>query len=84
MKISELGLPHGVWDIASNVKVAREAAAIFGADRIMFASNLPVASLSTNFAGIMEVMRTALEGHTEADLHKFFHANATRFYRIPV
>jgi predicted TIM-barrel fold metal-dependent hydrolase len=83
MKISELGLPHGIWDVASNVKVAREAAAIFGADRIMFASNLPVASLSTNFAGIMDVMRTALEGYTEADLHKFLHANATRFYRIP-
>jgi predicted TIM-barrel fold metal-dependent hydrolase len=84
LKISELGLPHGVWDVASNIKVVREAAAIFGADRIMFASNLPVASLSTDFPGIMQVMRTALDGYTNADLHKFFHANATRFYRIPL
>jgi predicted TIM-barrel fold metal-dependent hydrolase len=83
MKISELGLPHGVWDVDSNIKVVREAAAIFGADRIMFASNMPVASLSTDFKGIMHVMRTALKDHTDADLHKFFHANATRYYRIP-
>jgi predicted TIM-barrel fold metal-dependent hydrolase len=83
MKISELGLPHGVWDVASNIRVVREAAAIFGVDRIMFASNLPVASLSTDFPGIMQVMRAALAGYAEADLHKFYHANATRFYRIP-
>ncbi len=84
MKISELGLPHGVWDVASNIKVVREAAKIFGSERMMFASNLPVASLSTDFPGIMHVMRTALEGYADADLHKFFHANATRFYRIPM
>jgi predicted TIM-barrel fold metal-dependent hydrolase len=84
VKISELGLPHATWDVASNIKIVREAAAIFGADRIMFASNLPVASLSTDFHGIMHVMRTALQDRTDVDLHKFFHANATRFYRIPL
>ena len=84
IKLSELGLPHGKWDIPSNVRVVREAAAIFGPDRILFASNLPVATLSTNFRGIVDVMLEALAGESPETLAKFFHRNALRFYRIPV
>ncbi|TCH98103.1 amidohydrolase [Roseococcus sp. SYP-B2431] len=82
IKISELGLPHGKWDIPSNIRVVKEAAAIFGPDRIIFASNLPVASLSTDFGGIVEVMRTALADRSREELEKFFFRNAIRFYRI--
>ncbi|MDB5378728.1 MAG: amidohydrolase [Rubritepida sp.] len=82
IKISELGLPHGKWDVPSNIRVVQEAAAIFGPDRIIFASNLPVASLSTDFAGIVDVMRAALADRSREDLEKFFHRNAIRFYRI--
>jgi predicted TIM-barrel fold metal-dependent hydrolase len=84
IKISELGLPHGKWDIPSNVRVVREAVAIFGPDRIIFASNLPVASLSTTFSGIVDVMREALTKETPETLGKFFARNASRFYRIPI
>ena len=84
IKISELGLPHGKWDVPSNVRVAREAAAIFGPDRIIFASNLPVASLSTTFGGIVDVMREALADQSPETLGKFFAGNAIRFYRIPI
>ena len=84
IKISELGLPHGTWDVPSNVRVVRESAAIFGADRIIFASNLPVASLSTDFPGIVAVMLEGLAGHSPETLGKFFAHNAIRFYRMPV
>lgn len=84
IKISELGLPHGKWDVPSNIRVAREAASIFGPDRIIFASNLPVAGLSTTFGGIVEVMRAALAKETPETLARFFAANAIRFYRIPI
>jgi predicted TIM-barrel fold metal-dependent hydrolase len=84
IKLSELGLPHGRWDIPSNVRVVREAAAIFGPDRIIFASNLPVASLSTTFGGIVDVMREALIKETPETFDKFFARNAIRFYRIPI
>jgi predicted TIM-barrel fold metal-dependent hydrolase len=84
IKISELGLPHGTWDVPSNIRVVRDAAAIFGPDRIIFASNLPVATLSTDFRGIVDVMRTALAGAPQETLEKFFHRNAIRFYRIPI
>ena len=59
IKLSELGLPHGRWDIPSNVRVVREAAAIFGPDRILFGSNLPVSTLTTDFRGIVAVVRKA-------------------------
>ena len=84
IKLSELGLPHGKWDVPSNVRVVREAAAIFGPDRIIFASNLPVASLSTTFGGIVDVTREALARETPETLDKFFARNAIRFYRIPI
>jgi predicted TIM-barrel fold metal-dependent hydrolase len=84
IKISELGLPHGRWDVASNIGVVREAAAIFGPDRIIFASNLPVASLSSDFRGIVSVMREGLKGAPRKTLENFFHRNAIRFYRIPI
>jgi predicted TIM-barrel fold metal-dependent hydrolase len=82
IKISELGLPHGRWDVSSNIRVVQTAAHIFGPDRIIFASNLPVASLSTDFGGIVDVMRAALVDRSREDLEKFFHRNAIRFYRI--
>ena len=67
-----------------NIRVAREAASIFGPDRIIFASNLPVASLSTNFGGIVAVMREALAKEAPETLAKFFAKNAIRFYRMPI
>ena len=81
---SELGLPHGKWDVPSNVRVVREAAAIFGADRIVFGSNLPVSTLTTDFPGIVAVMREALAQETPETLAKFFAHNAIRFYRMPI
>jgi predicted TIM-barrel fold metal-dependent hydrolase len=84
LKLSELGLPHGRWDVPSNVRVVREAAAIFGPDRIIFASNLPVATLSTDFPGIIAVMREGLRDRPREALEKFFHRNAIRFYRMQV
>jgi len=84
IKLSELGLPHGKWDIPSNVRVVREAAAIFGADRILFASNLPMATLSTNFRGIVDVMLDTLAGESPETLGKFFHRNAICVYCIPL
>ena len=84
IKLSELGLPHGKWDVPSNVRVVREAAAIFGPDRILFASNLPVSRLSTDFRGIVAVMLAGLAGADQGALEKFFHRNAIRFYRMPI
>ena len=62
--------------------MVRDAASIFGGDRIIFGSNLPVSTLSTDFRGIVDVMLEALRAETPETLAKFFAGNAIRFYRI--
>ena len=82
VKLSEFGLPDAPWDAASNIRVIRDTVAIFGAERCMFASNLPVSGLRAPFA---EVVRTVAEGLQELDdaaRAAIWHDNALRFYRI--
>jgi predicted TIM-barrel fold metal-dependent hydrolase len=82
LKVSELGLPDGRWDSASNRRVIREAVDLFGYDRSMFASNLPVGNLSASMTEIVADVLAALPHATETDLRKLFAGTAQRFYRI--
>lgn len=83
VKVSELGLNRNVWNRTSNEQVVRETLEIFGADRSMFASNLPVCTLTAR--SFNEVMDTILAGATfldEKGLDELFHGTAARFYRL--
>jgi predicted TIM-barrel fold metal-dependent hydrolase len=82
LKVSELGLPNGKWDNASNRRVIREAVDLFGYDRSMFASNLPVGNLSASMTEIVADVLAALPQASETDLRKLFADTARRFYRI--
>lgn len=82
LKVSELGLPNGKWDSASNCRVIREALELFGYDRSMFASNLPVANLSASMTEIVADVLAAAAQATETELRKLFAGTARRFYRI--
>ncbi|SAL80348.1 amidohydrolase 2 [Caballeronia arvi] len=82
LKVSELGLPNGKWDSAGNRRVIREAVDLFGYDRSMFASNLPVGNLSASMTEIVADVLAALPQATETDLRKLFADTARRFYRI--
>ena len=82
-KLSEFGLAGGVWDEASTVRVVREATAIFGLDRVMFGSNLPVSGLSAPLPQIAATVLAGLDRLDPAGLIGVFAANARRFYRIP-
>ena len=53
LKISGLGQRNTPWSAEANIPVIREAIAIFGADRCMFASNFPVDSLVTSYPAIV-------------------------------
>jgi predicted TIM-barrel fold metal-dependent hydrolase len=81
LKVSELGLPNGTWDSASNRRVIREAVGLFGYDRSMFASNLPVGNLSASFTQIVADVLGALPDASEGDLRQLFATTAQRFYR---
>jgi predicted TIM-barrel fold metal-dependent hydrolase len=82
LKVSELGLPNGTWDSASNRRVIREAVDMFGYERSMFASNLPVGNLSASFTEIVADVLGALPQATESELRALFEGTARRFYRV--
>ncbi|WP_326539595.1 amidohydrolase family protein [Pseudorhodoferax sp.] len=82
VKLSEFGLPGAPWDAASNVRVMRETVALFGWQRCMFASNLPVSGLR---APIAEVVRNVAEALAPLDppaRAAIWHGNASRVYRL--
>lgn len=82
LKISGIGLPGRPWTIADNGPVVRDAIAIFGVERCMFASNFPVDSLVGDFDTIFSGFLDATGAMSEMDRDKLFHNNARRIYRI--
>jgi len=83
VKVSELGLPRNRWDRPSNERVVAETVAIFGYDRSMFASNLPVGTLTApSFGEIVDTVIAGLPGATDAELHQLFATTAARVYRV--
>jgi predicted TIM-barrel fold metal-dependent hydrolase len=82
LKISGLGVRGCRWSFADNAPVIRDAIAIFGADRCMFASNFPVDSLVGDFKSIYAGFLAAVEERPEHELHSLFHGNAERVYRL--
>lgn len=82
VKLSELGLRGGRWDPVSNRQVLREAVSIFGSDRAVFASNLPVSGLSASFDTLFAGVLEALSDLDQAAIDSIFAGNARRFYRM--
>ncbi|MBA2722267.1 MAG: amidohydrolase family protein [Methylibium sp.] len=82
LKISELGLRDEPWDFESNRRVVLEAIEIFGIDRCMFASNLPVCTLRASFATIVEGIRAMISDLSPEEQEKIFSRNAAEFYRL--
>ncbi|UQN28892.1 amidohydrolase family protein [Brachybacterium kimchii] len=83
VKVSELGLPGNRWLGASNERIVRDTLSIFGFERSMFASNLPVATLTA--PTFDEVVRTVLAGAgnaSEAHLDALFCGTAARVYEV--
>jgi len=82
LKISELGLRDAPWTLESNRRVVLDAIEIFGIERCMFASNLPVAGLRASFTTIVEGIRQIVSGFSDDEQQGLFSRNAARFYRI--
>jgi L-fuconolactonase len=55
---------------------------LFGFDRLMYGGDWPVSLLASSYGEVVDAMREALAGVSEADLKKFWSGNATRFYRL--
>lgn len=82
VKLSELGLKGGGWDALSNKQIIRDAVSIFGTQRALFASNLPVSRLSASFEQIFKGVLDALSELDDQSLQDIFASNARSFYRI--
>ncbi|MFK3799412.1 MULTISPECIES: amidohydrolase family protein [unclassified Pseudomonas] len=82
VKLSELGLRGGRWDPISNAQVLREAVSIFGTERAVFASNLPVSGLSASFDTLFNGVLAAVNDLDQTAVDAIFAHNARRFYRM--
>jgi predicted TIM-barrel fold metal-dependent hydrolase len=82
LKISGLGRPGRAWSVADNGPLVRDAIAIFGAARCLFASNFPVDSLVADYRTIMAGFRAITADFPPSDIGKLFHDNAVRLYRL--
>jgi len=83
LKISGLGRKGLPWTLEANGPVIRDAVAIFGVDRCMFASNYPVDRLAGRFDTIFSGFAAAVADLPSAARRQLFHDNAMRIYRIP-
>lgn len=70
------------WRVAANGPVIRDALAIFGLDRAMFASNFPADSLVGDFDTIFSGFLAATATLPRSDRDRLFHDNARRIYRL--
>jgi predicted TIM-barrel fold metal-dependent hydrolase len=82
VKISGLGQTGKPWTLAENGPLIRDAIAIFGIERCMFASNYPVDKLCAPFETIFAGFRAAVSERPISDQHKVFGENAVRIYRL--
>lgn len=82
VKLSEFGLPDAPWDAAGTARVIRQTVAIFGWQRCMFASNLPVSGLRVSMSGLVRTVSEALADLDAEARDAIWCGNALRFYRI--
>ncbi len=82
LKVSEFGLRDQPWDYQSNRRIVRDAIAIFGIERCMFATNFPVAGLRIGYDALVTAVSRMLDGFGAQDRERFFVTNAMAFYRL--
>lgn len=82
IKLSGVGLGHPTWTIDDTAPLLRRAIDIFGSERAMFGTNLPVDSLFAKPARIIECYSNVLQGFDAAERVALTTTNAERAYRI--
>lgn len=81
VKVSGIGLPGRRWSVVDNAWIVRETIAMFGAERVMFASNFPVDSLCGSFDDIYGGFKRIVADLPLAQQEQLFYRNARRVYR---
>ena len=81
VKVSGLGVSGQPWTVDANRWIVREVIDLFGADRVMFASNFPVDGLCASFATIFDGFRQIVSDLPPEAQARLFCGNARRHYR---
>jgi predicted TIM-barrel fold metal-dependent hydrolase len=82
VKISGLGTFEHGCSVASWRPVIEQAIDAFGPNRCLFGSNFPIEKLWTSYAELVGVVRTCLEGYSEAERRAVLHDTAARLYGL--
>lgn len=82
LKISGIGIAGRPWSVEDNRAIVLDAIEIFGAGRVMFASNFPVDSLVGSFETIFDGFDEITSGFNEQERAAMFRENARRIYRF--
>jgi predicted TIM-barrel fold metal-dependent hydrolase len=82
IKLSGLGLGHPNWTLEDTVPLLQRAIGIFGVDRAMFGSNLPVDGLFSSAEKIFLAFDATLKTFSPAEQKGLAQVNAERTYGI--
>lgn len=83
IKISGIGLQGVPWTAENNREIVETTAEIFGADRIMFASNFPVDGLAGSYQDIYGGFVEIASAWSADEQRAAFIGNAVKYYRLP-
>ena len=82
VKLCGFGMYDRVWTARSIKPITDTLLDLFGADRLMFASNFPVDKLMRTYAELLTDLIANLSHLSADDFSAIFHDNARRVYRI--
>ncbi len=82
IKLSGVGLGHPAWTIDDTAPLLRRAIDIFGVERAMFGTNLPVDTLFAKPTRIIACYARVLQGFAPSERAALAMGNAERAYRI--
>lgn len=83
MKVSGIGRRGEPWTVSANSPIVLHAIESFGPERVMFASNFPVDSLTATYSEIWNGFRQIVSGFSEHEQRSMFLETAKRVYRLP-
>ena len=70
------------WTADDLAPVINHTLKVFGPERVMFAGDWPVCTLSASYQQWVEALRAITQGSGEINQKKLFHDNAVRIYRL--
>ena len=82
VKLSGFGLGHPAWTVEDTVPLLSRTLDLFGPERTMFGTNLPVDRLFAPPAQTFDAIDTALRGLSDAERRMVLQGTAARIYRL--